>query len=180
MHDYEPKFANLPDILQMIKLLQCRHHEDRGDTTLVDAELDKLESSCREYTLRRDNAASKVKGWIRGNTKIGPALEVAVSHHQGRYGMEIIINSLLGDGTFSWVMIGSGIKKYVTEMTEETQENHIDDTGESSGNLLLKQDRTKHQCRPLLQRLRCHIICVFELTWNQVRTTRVVSKCQQR
>ena len=41
----------------------------------------KLGGSCREYTLLRDNAASKVKGWIRGNTNIGPALVVAVSHH---------------------------------------------------------------------------------------------------
>ena len=51
MHDYEPKFANLPDHLQLIKLLQYRHHEDRGDTTLDDAELDKLGSSCRDHTL---------------------------------------------------------------------------------------------------------------------------------
>ena len=33
----------------------------------------------------RDNAASKVTGWIRGNTKIGPAFKVAVS--QGRHGI---------------------------------------------------------------------------------------------
>ena len=74
-------------------------------TTLDDAELDKLGGSCREYFVPRDNEASRVKGWIRGNTKIGPALEVAVSRHQGRYGIEIMINSLSGDGTCSWVMI---------------------------------------------------------------------------
>ena len=33
------------------------------------------------------------KGRIRGNTKIGPVLEVAVSSHQGRYGIEIKIDS---------------------------------------------------------------------------------------
>ena len=48
-----------------------------------------------EYVLPRDNTKSKVKGWIRENTKIGPALELAVSHHQGRYGIEIMINSSL-------------------------------------------------------------------------------------
>ena len=56
-------------------MLQCRYHEDvaRGQyfTTLDDVELDKVGGSCREYTLPRGNAASKVKGWIRGNTKIG-------------------------------------------------------------------------------------------------------------
>ena len=78
-------------------------------TTLDDAEVDKLGGSCQEYTLLRDDAASKVKEWIRGDTKIGPALEVTVSHHQGRYGIEIMIESLFGDGTCSWVMIVSGI-----------------------------------------------------------------------
>ena len=53
--------------------------------------------------------------------------------------------------------------------------------GECTGNLLLKWDRNKHQWRQLLlQRQRCHITCVFGLTWKQVRTTRVVWKCQKR
>ena len=33
--------------------------------------------ACREYTLPRDEEASQPKGWIQGNTKIGPALEIA-------------------------------------------------------------------------------------------------------
>ena len=32
--------------------------------------------ACREYTLPRDDDTSEPKGWIRGNTKIGPVLEV--------------------------------------------------------------------------------------------------------
>ena len=32
--------------------------------------------ACREYTLPRDEEASQPKGWIQGNTKIGPALEI--------------------------------------------------------------------------------------------------------
>ena len=28
--------------------------------------------ACREYTMPRDAEASEPKGWIRGNTKIGP------------------------------------------------------------------------------------------------------------
>ena len=56
------------------------------------------------------------------------------------------------------------INKYVTEMTEESQDDHIDYVGEKKGNLLLKQDRNKHQYRRLLlQRLRFHIISVFEV-----------------
>ena len=31
--------------------------------------------ACCEYTLPRDESSSEPKGWIRGNTKIGPVLE---------------------------------------------------------------------------------------------------------
>ena len=86
------------------------------------------------YTLLRDDRLSKTKGWIRGNTKIGPALEVAASHHQG-YGIEIMINSMFGDGTCSWLMIVNGTNKYVTEMTEETKEDDIDYIGDSTWKL---------------------------------------------
>ena len=82
---------------------------------------------------------SQKKGRIRGSTKIGPASEVAVSHHQGRYGIEVMIQSLFGDGTCSWVMIVNIINTYVTEMTEETfQDDHIDYIGESTGKLVAK------------------------------------------
>ena len=36
--------------------------------------------ACREYTLPRDEKSSDPKGWIRGNTKIGPVLEVTNSY----------------------------------------------------------------------------------------------------
>ena len=32
--------------------------------------------ACREYTLPRDDPASQAKGWIQGNMRIGPVLEV--------------------------------------------------------------------------------------------------------
>ena len=44
--------------------------------------------ACREYTLSRDEKSSDPKGWIRGNTKIGPVLEVTTSCLQGKYGVE--------------------------------------------------------------------------------------------
>ena len=113
-------------------------------TTLDDAELDKLGLLYREYTLLRDNASSKVKGWIRGNTKTGPVLEVAVSYHQGRYGIEIMINSSFGDGTRSWVMIVNGMNKYVTEMTEKFKRTTSTTLETAQGNLLLTEDRNRH------------------------------------
>ena len=36
--------------------------------------------ACRECTLPRDEKSSDPKGWIRGNTRIGPVLEVTASY----------------------------------------------------------------------------------------------------
>ena len=74
-------------------LLQCKSRKNwrRGQyfTTIDETELDILKASCREYTLLRSDQLSHMKGLIRGDTKIGPVLEVAVVHHEGRYGAEI-------------------------------------------------------------------------------------------
>ena len=45
--------------------------------------------ACRGYTFPKDEDSSEPKGWIKGNTKIGPVLEVATCCLQGKYGVEI-------------------------------------------------------------------------------------------
>ena len=57
--------------------------------------------ACREYTLPREEEASQPKGWIQGNTKIGPVLEVATSYLHGKYGVVVRIMSLNRDNTHS-------------------------------------------------------------------------------
>ena len=49
--------------------------------------------ACREYTLPRDDQASQPKGWIQGNMRIGPVLEVTTSFQHFKYGIEIRIES---------------------------------------------------------------------------------------
>ena len=61
--------------------------------------------TCREYTLPRDEKSTDPKDWIRGNTKIGSVLEVATSCLQGKYGVEIRIESVKKDNSHSWVRI---------------------------------------------------------------------------
>ena len=56
---------------------------------------------CREYTLPTNDGASQPKGWIQGNTKIGPVLEVRTSSLNGKHGVEIRIWSLSEDNTHS-------------------------------------------------------------------------------
>ena len=64
--------------------------------------------ACREYTLPRNDESADAKGWIRGNTKIGPELEVATRCLHGKYGVEIRISSVNRDNTHSWVRISLG------------------------------------------------------------------------
>ena len=64
--------------------------------------------ACREYTLPRDDGSSQPRGWIQGNTKIGPVLEVTTSSLYGKHGVEIRIWSLSEDNTHSWVRISHG------------------------------------------------------------------------
>ena len=50
--------------------------------------------ACREYTLPRDDPASQPKGWIQGNMRIGPVLEVTTTFQHFKYGIEIRIWSV--------------------------------------------------------------------------------------
>ena len=75
--------------------------------------------ACREYILQRDEKLTDPKGWIRGNTKIGPVLEVTTSYLQGKYGVEIKNYvyeqrqfSLLSQN-FSWIKQICGTEKSV-------------------------------------------------------------------
>ena len=79
--------------------------------------------ACREYTLPRDEKSSDPKGWIRGNTKIGTVLEVTTSYLQGKYGVEIRIESVNKDNSHSWVRISHGLNKLVTDLSKQ---NHKD------------------------------------------------------
>ena len=78
--------------------------------------------ACREYTSPRDEEASEPNGWIRGNTKIGPVLEVTTCCLQGKYGVEIRIVSVNKDNSHSWVRISLGLNKLVTDLHNNEQE----------------------------------------------------------
>ena len=75
--------------------------------------------ACREYTLPRDDQASQPKGWIQGNMRIGPVLEVTTSFQHFKYGIEIRIESVNQDDSLSWVRISYGTVKYVIDSTRK-------------------------------------------------------------
>ena len=76
---------------------------------------------CREYTLPRSDESSQPKGWIHGNTKIGPVLEITTSCLFGRHGIEIRIWSLRKDNSQSWVRISHGSNKFVIDSNDDTE-----------------------------------------------------------
>ena len=94
--------------------------------------------ACREYTLPRDDPASQPKGWIQGNMRIGPVLEVTTSFQHFKYGIEIRIESVNQDNSRSWVRISYGTVKYVidsiqdnTEIPADPQEEQVPQTSTS-------------------------------------------------
>ena len=79
--------------------------------------------ACPEYTLPRDENSTDPKGWIRGNTQIGPVLEVTTSYLQGKYGVEIRIESANKDNSHSWVRISHGSNKLVTDLSNNKEDD---------------------------------------------------------
>ena len=78
--------------------------------------------ACPEYTLPRDDPASQAKGWIQGNMRIGPVLEVTTSFQHFKYGIEIRIWSVNQDNSQSWVRISYGTIKYVVDSIQDNTE----------------------------------------------------------
>ena len=124
LREYEHKFEELPEHQKLTKLCSdAGLLKDIGKgqifITLEEEGPDDMKTLCRECTLLRDQETSRARGWIRGNTKIGPVLGVKVYFHEGRYCVDIMIESLFRDRTVSWVRIVNGINSYVTETSEE-------------------------------------------------------------
>ena len=149
--------------------------KDSSSIKLDDAP-DEMKGSCRECALPRSEKSSRVRGWIRGNTKIGSVLDVRVCHHQERYGVEIMIGSLFRDRTVSWVHIVNGINKYVIETSEEILVTSVENRG------------TGETCREGSTTTKAYfdvVSCVHSLSWtkmdrrwNRKNWVKVVSKCQ--
>ena len=106
--------------------------------------------ACREYTLPRDDPASQPKGWIQGNTRNGPVLEVKTSYLYGKHGSEIRIWSLSQDNSHSWVRISFGTNKYVVDSNYNNTEVPADLPEEQASQLRAKDfaARSKAKAKP--------------------------------
>ena len=81
-------------------------------------------SLCREYTMPRDQDGTRIKGWIQSNIRFGPVSDIKVCSRNGRYSVEVHVQSLFQDQTVSWIRIVNGIHKFVREaMPIQEEEN---------------------------------------------------------
>ena len=109
--------------------------------------------ACREYTLPREDGSSQPRGWIQGNTKIGPVLEVTTSCLHGKHGVEIRIWSLSEDNTHSWVRIFHGSNKFVMDSNNNDTEVPEDQPEEQALQLNVKDfaHRSNAKAKPQIR-----------------------------
>ena len=106
--------------------------------------------ACREYTLPRSEESSQSKGWIQGNTRIGPVLEITTSFLYGKHGIEVRIWSLSKDNSQSWVRIPHGSHKFVIDSNYNNTEVPADLPEEQASQPIVKvfAARSKAKAKP--------------------------------
>ena len=145
--------------------------------------------ACRECTLPRDEDTSDPKGWIRGNTKIRPVLEVTTCYLQGKYGVEIRIESTNKDHSHSWVRISHGLNKLVTDLSNKEHDNNEQETSEMQlenyalkSSVLAFASRSKAKAKPRRPTSACSstkTLRIRERIWTDIEPGKYsVSDCE--
>ena len=124
--------------------------------------------ACREYTLPRDEKSSGPKGWIRGETKIGPVLEVTTSHLQSKFGVEIRIEQR---------QFSLGLNNLVTDLIDKEYDDNEQETVTKSEEFALKTEvfvfasRTKAKAKPQRRTLASpstRTVPICERSWTDI------------
>ena len=125
----------------VVEIGQCFITKDTGEHFFAKA--------CREYTLPSSNESSQPKGWIQGNTKMDPVLEITTSCLHGKHGIEIRIWSLRKDNSQSWVRFSHGSNQFVIDSNNNT-ESPADLPEEQASQLKVKDfaARSKAKAKP--------------------------------
>ena len=138
------KFCMDAGFVHVVEVGQYFMTKDTGDFTQFRA------VACREYTLPRDDGSSQPRGWIQGNSRIGPVLEVTTSFKNFKYGIEIRIWSVGQDNSQSWVRISYGTIKYVVDSNQNNTEVLADLSEEqaSQSSVRVVAVRSKAKAKP--------------------------------
>ena len=127
--------------------------------------------TCREYILPRDEKSNDAKGWIPGNTQIGPVLEVTTSYLQGKYGVEIRIESVNKDTSHSWVRISHGFNKLVTDLIDKKYDDDEQETSTTKTEVFAFASRSKAFAKPRRPSTTCsssRTVHILERTWIDI------------
>ena len=122
-----------------------------------------------------------IDGFVK-TRKIDLVLEVTTSHHKGRHGVEIRVDSRSGDGSHSWIKISNKLKN----SSETWRKEHMSVTTSRilqrvRGDPLPNRDGNRHQLHRHLQHLRLSR-CNSDngSTSNRGHTTQKALKLQRR
>ena len=111
------------------------------------------------------------KGWIRGNTIIGPVLEVTTSYLQGKYGVELRIESVNKDKSHSWVRISHGLNKLVTDLINREYDDNEQETSTTKTDVLACASRSKAKAKPRRRTSACsstRTVPFCERSWTDI------------
>ena len=84
----------------------------------------------------------------REHQNLDPVLEVTTSYLQGKYGVEIRIESANKDNSHSWVRISHGLNKLVTDLIDKEHDDNEQETSQTKTEVL-RWKRSTCFCKPI-------------------------------
>ena len=171
MQEYERKFEQLSEKQKLFKLCYDAGlkfvEREQYFCTLETEDGQQMQHLCREYTLSRNEEVTRVRGWIRSKTRIGPVLNIKICYRDEQYSVDIQVPSLFGDHPVSWIRTVNGVDRYATESTSTAKEENA-----ASGKHTAKA-RPRHKPAVTLTAIS---IPVLERIWIDIETQRSIDQ----
>ena len=124
--EYEQKIEQLSEDQKLSKLCSDAGlkliEREQYFFSLVTEEGQQMQHLCREYTMPRNEKGTRVRGWIRKDTRIGPVLKMKVCYRDEQNSVEVQVPSLFQDNTVLWVRIVNGVGRSETESISTAKE----------------------------------------------------------
>ena len=123
------------------------------------------------FAKMKNHLTRKVR--FEGTPKIGPVLEVTTSYLQGKYGVEIRIESVHKDDSHSWVRSSHGLNNLVTDLSNKEDDDKGQETSEMKfeefalkTNVLAFASRSKAKAIPRRRTSACSSTRILHNSWK--------------
>ena len=80
---------------------------------------------------------------------MGPYWKSQPGYLQGKYGVEIIIESVNKDNSHSWVRISHGLNKLVTDLIDKEDDDNEQETSETKTEVFALKTEVFAFCKPI-------------------------------